>query len=95
MQIGTVIGNVWATRKNDALNGCKLMVVEPMAYPGHTQAYPLVAVDMIGAGVGEQVLVVGGSSARVSIGQGKAPIDHVIVGIVDKVDLAQVNRDPA
>jgi ethanolamine utilization protein EutN len=87
MLIGTIIGNVWATRKNEDLNGCKLMIVEPYQYPGHPKAYPIVAVDQIGGGVGETVLVVSGSSARVSVGAGKKPIDHVIVGIVDKVDL--------
>jgi ethanolamine utilization protein EutN len=89
MLIGKVIGNVWATRKNEELNGCKLMIVEPMEYRGHAPAYPIVAVDQIGAGIGETVLVVSGSSARVSVGAGKQPIDHVIVGVVDEVDLAE------
>ena len=88
MLIGRIVGNVWATRKNEDLSGCKLMIVEPMRYPGHRLAYPIVAVDQIGAGIGETVLVVSGSSARVAVGQGRKPIDHVIVGIVDKVDLA-------
>jgi ethanolamine utilization protein EutN len=89
MLIGTIIGNVWATRKNEDLNGCKLMIVEPLEYEGHTKLYPVVAVDMIGGGIGEQVLVVSGSSARVSVGAGTKPIDHVIVGIVDKVDFGE------
>ena len=89
MLVGTIIGNVWATRKNEDLNGCKLMVVEPYQYKGHTKPYPIVAVDTIGGGIGETVLVVSGSSARVSIGDGTKPVDHVIVGIVDKVDLGE------
>ena len=89
MIVGKVIGNVWATRKNEDLNGCKLMVVDPIPYAGHRPQYPIVAVDQIGAGVGELVLVVSGSSARVSVGTGKQPIDHVIVGVVDQVDLAE------
>lgn len=89
MIIGKIIGNVWATRKNEDLNGCKLMIVEPMEYKNHPKDYPLVAVDIIGAGIGETVLVTSGSSARISVGNGKAPIDHVIVGIVDKVDLVE------
>jgi len=89
MIIGKIIGNVWATRKNDNLNGCKLMIVEPIEYKNHGKTYPIVAVDIIGAGIGETVLVTSGSSARVSVGSGKAPIDHVIVGIVDKVDIAE------
>ena len=82
-----IIGNVWATRKNSDLDGCKLMIVEPIEFRNHGKMYPIVAVDMIGGGIGEMVLVVSGSSARVSIGSGRAPIDHVIVGIVDKGDL--------
>ena len=89
MIIGTIIGNVWATRKDDGLNGCKLMIVDPYKYEGHREKYPLVAVDIIGAGIGETVLVVSGSSARVTVGDGRGPIDHVIVGIVDKIDLAE------
>ena len=87
MLVGKVIGNVWATRKNDDLAGCKLMIVDPFRYEGHARQYPIVAVDQIGAGVGEYVLVVSGSSARVAFGTGRQPIDHVIVGVVDQVDL--------
>ena len=87
MIIGTVIGNVWATRKHDGLSGAKLMVVEPLAFPNHPAGYPIVAMDLIGAGAGETVLVVQGSTARIASGKGDGPVDHVIVGIVDKVDL--------
>jgi ethanolamine utilization protein EutN len=85
--IGKIIGNVWATRKEESLNGCKMMIVEPYQYDGHAKPYPIVAVDTIGGGIGEMVLVVSGSSARISVGSGDKPIDHVIVGIVDEVDL--------
>jgi ethanolamine utilization protein EutN len=87
MLIGKIIGHVWATRKNENLSGCKLMIVEPIAYRSHEKRYPIVAVDSIGGGIGETVLVVSGSSARVSMKNGSAPIDHVIVGIVDKLEL--------
>lgn len=87
MLIGTVIGNVWATRKNEDLNGCKLMIVEPYKYDGISQQTPVVAVDTIGSGIGDTVLLVSGSTARVSVGNGQAPIDCVIVGIVDTVDI--------
>jgi len=90
MLIGRVIGNVWATRKNEELAGCKFMVVDPYQYDGHNKSYPIVAVDQIGAGVGEWVLVVSGSSARISFGSGKQPIDHVIVGVVDQLDLPKL-----
>lgn len=87
MMIGTIIGNVWATRKDEGLNGFKLMVVAPYEYEGYKKPYPVVAVDTIGGGIGETVLVVSGSSARISVGSGTQPVDHVIVGIVDKVDI--------
>ena len=86
MLVATVIGNVWATRKHDGLRGSKLMVVRPQAFAGEGMPGSLVAVDLIGAGIGETVLVVSGSSARLSAG-GDAPVDSVIVAIVDKVDL--------
>jgi len=86
MLVGKVIGSVWSTRKNEELLGSKFMIVDPYKYKGHKRAYPIIAVDPIGAGVGELVLVVSGSSARVSLGSGKQPIDHVIVGVVDRVD---------
>jgi len=88
MLVGIVIGNVWATRKNEDLSGCKLMIVEPYSYDGHEKQYPVIAVDQIGAGIGETVLVVSGSSARISVSGGNKPIDHVIVGIVDKVEIS-------
>ena len=93
MLIGTIIGNVWATRKIEDLNGCKLMIVEPYQYEGHTKPYPIVAVDTIGGGIGEVVLVVSGSSARVCLGDGNKPIDHMIVGIVDKVELQAEKKE--
>ena len=89
MLICKIIGNVWATRKNNGLDGFKLMIVEPIEFKNHEKKYPFVAVDMIGGGVGETVLVVSGSSARVSVGGGNLPIDHAIWGIVDKVDLPE------
>lgn len=89
MLIGKIIGNVWATRKHDGLNGCKLMIVEPHHFAGHQKNSPIVAVDTIGAGIGETVLVVAGSSARLSVEGGTKPIDHVIVGIVDTMELEQ------
>ncbi|MGI6403258.1 MAG: EutN/CcmL family microcompartment protein [Oscillospiraceae bacterium] len=89
MLIGKIIGNVWATRKSDGLNGYKLMIVQPYQYKNHAKAYPVVAVDTIGAGIGEMVLVVSGSSARLGAGDHTRPIDHTIVGIIDRIDLQE------
>ena len=64
MIVATVIGNVWATRKEDTLNGWKLMVVQRVDLADGGKHESFVAVDCVGAGVGERVLVVSGSAAR-------------------------------
>lgn len=90
MIVATVIGNVWATRKDDRLDGLKLLIVCPRDYadPDAPQK-TLIAADIIGAGVGEDVLVVTGSSARSATHNPQIPIDATIVGIVDDYELSQ------
>ena len=84
MKVGKVIGNIWATRKEDKLAGLKLMIVQPVSLTtGEAYGTPLVASDVIDAGVGERVLYVGGSSARTASGGPDIPVDAAIVGIVD------------
>ena len=80
MIIGKVVGSVVSTRKNDNLVGSKFMIVEPVT---GVKGDSFVAVDNIGAGIGEVVLVSLGSAARVGCGAENAPIDAAIVGIVD------------
>ena len=81
MIIGRVIGNVWATRKEETLNGLKLMVVRR---EGEAKGNEFVAVDCVGAGIGERVLVVTGSSARKALRNPEAPVDAAIIGIIDE-----------
>ncbi len=81
MVIAKVVGSVVSTRKNDNLVGCKFMVVEPLFTNGEPSK--MVAVDNVGAGIGEYVLLATGSAARVGCGNEKAPIDVTIVGIID------------
>ncbi len=81
MYIGKVVGSVVSTRKNEKLIGSKFMIVELAEGMGETQK--LVAVDNVGAGIGETVLVATGSAARIGCDQESAPIDAAIVGIVD------------
>ncbi|MBQ4145475.1 MAG: EutN/CcmL family microcompartment protein [Clostridia bacterium] len=81
MIIGKVIGSVVSTRKNENLIGSKFMVIEPIASMGIKDK--LVAVDNVGAGIGEIVLVAQGSAARIGCGLDNSPIDAAIVGIVD------------
>lgn len=84
MQLGVVIGSVWSTRKEEGLVGMKLMLVKPVnVLKEHTDSLPFIAVDTIGAGIGETVIVVTGSSARAALQKPQAPMDAAIVGIVD------------
>jgi ethanolamine utilization protein EutN len=84
MKIGKVVSNVWATRKDPALTGVKLMIVEIMETNKKAVASTIVAADLIGAGIGEKVIITEGSSARQMGGFGDAPVDAVIVGIIDE-----------
>jgi len=83
MLIGKVIGSVIATRKNERLTGSKFLIVESLH---GCEPKRVVAVDNVGAGAGEIVLVTTGSAARVAMDNPAAPVDAVIVGIVDGPD---------
>lgn len=88
MQVGKVIGNVWATRKEEKLAGLKLLIVQPInVADGRGEGIPLVAADTIGAGAGEAVLFVGGSSARSAAGGNEIPVDATVVGIIDGMEI--------
>lgn len=80
MIIGKVIGSIVSTRKNENLIGSKFMVIEPCSKTAQSR---LVAVDNVGAGIGETVIVATGSAARIGCGMDSSPIDAAIVGIVD------------
>lgn len=85
MVIGTVVGNVWATRKEDGLTGLKFLMVQPtLLDQDNPRLAAFIAVDRIGAGVGDTVLVTIGSPASF-IEEHKVPIDALIIGIVDFV----------
>ena len=84
MIIGKVTGSIVSTRKQDNLIGNKFMVIEPLQ-AGSKEPKQLVAIDNIGAGIGEYVLVAQGSAARVGCNMPDAPIDAAIVGIIDDI----------
>jgi microcompartment protein CcmK/EutM len=88
MLLARVTGTVVATRKDERLVSNKLLVVRPVDPSGKAEGSALVAVDTVDAGVGETVLVVSGSSARMATGMKDCPVDAVIVGIVDEVTTA-------
>ena len=79
---GIIKGNIVSTRKQDSLIGSKFMEVELMKNGALTGDY-IIAVDSVGAGIGETVLITTGSSARLALHNANAPCDAVIVGIVD------------
>ena len=82
MIVGKVVGSIVSTRKNENLIGSKFMIVEPLAELGDATK-KIVAVDNVGAGIGEIVLVAVGSAARIGCGMSESPVDAAIVGIVD------------
>ena len=86
MQIGKVVGTVVATRKDERLVGAKLLITQPLTANLEPQGEPIIAVDTVGAGIGETVLVVTGSTARLAVAAANAPVDAAIVGIVDSMD---------
>ena len=92
MHVATVIGNVWATKKDATLEGLRLLVVRPFTTDGEESAETMIAADPIGAGIGERVLVVHG---RVSVTPSKGHdigFQTAIAGIIDRMDLDDGRR---
>ena len=88
MIIGKVIGDIYSTINHPFFNGKKLLVVEKITPEGKPAGDYIIAVDSVGAGVGEQVLVVDeGNSARQIIGSTAAPLRSIIVGIIDEISV--------
>ena len=87
MLLAKIVGTVVATRKDPRLVSNKLLVVRPVDPRGKGDGNYLVAVDTVDAGVGETVLIVSGSSARMASGMKDCPVDAAIVGIVDTVEM--------
>lgn len=88
MILARVVGTVVCTHKDERLSGSKLQIVEPLSIANQQpDGKPLVAIDTVGAGIGEVVLVVSGSSARQTNATVNTPVDAVIMAIVDTIDL--------
>jgi microcompartment protein CcmK/EutM len=88
MQIARVIGTVVATQKHRTFEGAKLLLVQPLNLDDTARGNPLLAVDGVGAGVQEKVLIVlEGRAAGEALGRKAAPVDAAIIGIVDSVTL--------
>ncbi|GJQ19739.1 MAG: ethanolamine utilization protein EutN [Bacteroidia bacterium] len=89
MFLGKVIGTVWATRKDENLRRLKLQFVQPLTASREKAGSPIVAVDVAGAGPGETVLYITAREAVIPLPVETAPVDATIVGIVDRIDLAE------
>jgi microcompartment protein CcmK/EutM len=87
MILGKVIGTVWSTKKDENLVGSKLLIVRQLDLDFQEKSNFLIAVDSVGAGEGEIVLVASGSSARQTLITKNKPVDAVVMAIVDKLDV--------
>lgn len=87
MIIARILGTVVSTQKDERLLGKKLLLVRPLNLDGTDGSGYSVAVDTVGAGFHERVLVVAGSSARLASGMKDVPVDAAIIGVIDHVDV--------
>jgi ethanolamine utilization protein EutN len=91
MQIGRVVGTLVSTQKNRKLEGAKLLLVQPLTLENEPRGIAVLAIDSVGAGVGEKVLlVIEGKAAGDALGKKAAAVDAAIIGIVDSVDYREV-----
>ncbi len=86
MNLGKVTGRVWATRKDQSLDGQRMLFVQPQAFSGSPIGGRIVALDTVDAGVGDTVMYVSSSEATIPFKPQLTPTDATIVGIVDRVD---------
>lgn len=94
MLLGKVVGKVWSTRKESRITGLKLLMVQPLDQSQNPYGNILIAGDQIGAGIGELVVVVEGSSARTAIPEQELPVDAVVIGIIDNIELDEKQYPP-
>lgn len=89
MVLGRVIGNVVATQKHESLSGGKLLLVQPITVDEAPRSVPILAVDAVGAGAGEKVLLVlEGRAAGDALRKRAAPVDAAVIAIVDAVEVS-------
>ena len=86
MELGQVIGTIWATRKYEAVKGYKMQFVQPINSEMEKLGDPIIALDTIGAGPGEIIFYITASEAVIPLDVNMAPVDASIVGIVDSIN---------
>ncbi len=89
MFFAKIIGTVWATRKDENLRSFKLQFIQPLNAAREPAGDPIVAVDTVGAGIGETVFYITAREATIPLPVEMAPVDASIVGIVDRIDVRQ------
>ncbi|CAN5548643.1 EutN/CcmL family microcompartment protein [soil metagenome] len=92
MIIARILGTVVSTQKDERLHGKKLLIVKPINLDGTDQSGYVVAVDTVGAGFHEKVLVVAGSSARLAEGNKDCPVDSAIIGVIDSYEFDEKSK---
>ena len=86
MNLGRVIGSLWATQKYAALEGRRLLLVQPLTFGGEEIGRPLISLDTADAGVGDVVIYSTASEAAIPFRPGLTPTDATIVGIAERID---------
>ena len=86
MKLARVIGNIWATRKDDRFESRRMLVVQPLNFGGSNSGQPMIALDAAEAGVGDVVIYTTASEAAIPFRPGLTPTDATVVGVVDRVD---------
>jgi ethanolamine utilization protein EutN len=92
MIIGRILGTVVSSQKDERLLGKKLLIVKPLNLDGSDQSGYVVAVDTVGAGFHEKVIVVSGSSARLAEGNKDCPVDAAVIGVIDTIDFTSQQK---
>lgn len=87
MNLGLVIGNVWATQKVETLDGRRMLIVRPLRFDRTVAGDPIIALDTVDAGKGDHVIYVSSTEATIPFRPALTPTDATIVGVVDRVDL--------
>ena len=91
MEVGIVVGRVTATRKDPHLVGTKLLLAQPIQLNGEASpSSPVIAIDTVGAGIGEKVILVSGSVAARVTSNKEAPVDAAIIGIIDTLEYEKI-----
>jgi ethanolamine utilization protein EutN len=90
VQVARVVGTVSATRKNEKLEGTKLLLVQPTDPAGRAKGQPVLAIDSVDAGIGDRVLLVTDGKAAITVlGRGVAAVDAAVVGVIDAVEMVE------